>query len=91
MNVRRLKAKRVEKNLRQKDLAKALGITEKAMCHKECSEENKFKAAEMVILVDELELSFAEFDAIFFNQELTKRLIETKVIETNGNRRGIKL
>ena len=44
MNVRLLKAKRVEKNLYQKDLAKALNITEKAMCQKECSPVNKFKA-----------------------------------------------
>lgn len=74
MNVRMLKAKRVQQNLRQKDLAKALGITEKAMCHKECSEDNKFKAAEMLTLIDELELSFAEFDVIFFNHELTKTI-----------------
>lgn len=84
MNVRLFKAKRVERNLRQKDLAKALGITEKAMCHKECSSENKFKAAEMLTLVDELNLSFAEFDAIFFDHELTKRIRRTKKIETNG-------
>jgi DNA-binding XRE family transcriptional regulator len=71
------KAKRVERDLRQKDLANALGITEKTMCHKEYSEENKFKAAEMLTLVDELNLSFAEFDAIFFEYELTKRLIRT--------------
>lgn len=84
MNVRMLKAKRVERNLRQKDLASALGITEKAMCHKECSEDNKFKAAEMLTLVDELNLSFAEFDAIFFDRQLTKRLrrtIQTKPTE----------
>jgi transcriptional regulator with XRE-family HTH domain len=68
------KAKRVERNLRQKDLAEALGITEKAMCHKECSSENKFRAAEMLILVEKLDLSFSEFDAIFFDHELTKRL-----------------
>lgn len=74
MNVRQFKAKRVERNLRQKDLAAALGITEKAMCHKECSAENKFKAAEMLTLVDELNLSFAEFDQIFFDRELSKRL-----------------
>lgn len=43
MNVRMLKAKRVERDLRQRDLANALGITEKAMCHKECSDENKSK------------------------------------------------
>jgi len=71
MNVRMLKAKRVEQDLRQKDLAKSLGITEKAMCHKECSSENKFKAGEMLILVKELNLSFSEFDAIFFNRELS--------------------
>ena len=83
MNVRMLKAKRVERNLRQKDLANALGITEKAMCHKECSEENKFKAAEMLTLVDELNLSFAEFDAIFFNHELTKCLRKTTTKKTS--------
>lgn len=77
MNVRQFKAKRVERNLRQKDLAAALGITEKAMCHKECSAENKFKAAEMLTLVDELNLSFAEFDQIFFDRELSKRLRRT--------------
>lgn len=84
MNVRMFKAKRVQQNLRQKDLAKALGITEKAMCHKECSEENKFKAAEMLTLIDELDLSFAEFDAIFFNHELTKRLRRVKKQHTTG-------
>lgn len=84
MNVRMLKAKRVQQNLRQKDLAKALGITEKAMCHKECSEDNKFKAAEMLTLIDELELSFAEFDAIFFNHGLTKRLRRIKNNGTSG-------
>ena len=84
MNVRMLKAKRVERNLRQKDLASALGITEKAMCHKECSEDNKFKAAEMLTLVDELNLSFAEFDAIFFDHQLTKRLRTTTQTKPTG-------
>lgn len=84
MNVRMLKAKRVEKNLRQKDLAAALGITEKAMCHKECSSENKFKAEEMLTLVKQLDLSFAEFDEIFFNHELTKCLRRTQKLAKNG-------
>ena len=66
MNVRLLKAKRVEKNLYQKDLAKALNITEKAMSQKECSPVNKFKADEMVTIAKTLNLSFSEFDAIFF-------------------------
>ena len=78
MNVRLLKAKRVERGIQQKELAKALNITEKTMCHKECSEENKFKAEEMLILVKQLNLSFAEFDAIFFNHELTKCLRKTQ-------------
>jgi DNA-binding XRE family transcriptional regulator len=78
-----LKAKRVEKNLRQKDLAEALGITEKAMCHKECSSENKFKAQEMLTLVKELNLSFSEFDAIFFDRGLTECLRRTTVNKTN--------
>ncbi len=80
MNVRLFKAKRMERNLRQKDLAKALGITEKAMCHKECCSENKFKAAEMLTLVNELNLSFAEFDAIFLTVKLTKQLKRNKNI-----------
>lgn len=84
MNVRMLKAKRVEQNLRQKDLAKALGITEKAMCHKECSSENKFKAQEMLTLVKQLNLSFSEFDAIFFDRGLTECLRRTTVAKTNG-------
>ena len=84
MNVRMLKAKRVEKNLRQKDLAKALGITEKAMCHKECSFENKFKAQEMLTLVSMLNLSFSEFDTIFFDHKLTETLRRTAIPKTNG-------
>ena len=83
-NVRMLKAKRVERNLRQKDLANALGITEKAICHKECSEENKFNATEMLTLVEERNLSYSEFEAIFFNHELTKRLRITDQKKTSG-------
>lgn len=84
MNVRLFKAKRVERNVLQKDLASALGITTKAMCHKECSSENKFKASEMLTLVDELNLSFGEFDSIFFDGELTKRLRRPNKTKTNG-------
>lgn len=84
MNIRMLKAKRVEHNLRQKDLATALGITEKAMCHKECSAENKFKAEEMLILVKQLNLSFPEFDAIFFDHQLTECLRRNKIQQPNG-------
>ena len=57
MNTRLLKAKRVEQDVLQRDLAKALGITQKAMCQKECSEVNKFKADEMLIIAKELKMS----------------------------------
>lgn len=74
MNVQLLKAKRVERGLMQKDLAEALGISEKSMCQKESSKRNKFKADEMIVLIKVLNLSFAEFDAIFFEHDLTKSL-----------------
>ena len=77
MNVRLLKAKRVARNVMQKDLATALGITEKSMCQKECSEVNKFKAEEMIAIVNALNLSFPEFDAIFFDHKLTECLRRT--------------
>ena len=86
MNVRLLKAKRVERNLRQKDLASALGITEKAMCHKECCPENKFKAHEMLTLAKELKLSFSEFDRIFFDHQLTECLSNNAINKPNGGR-----
>ena len=70
MNVRLLKAKRVEAGLRQKDLADMLGITEKAMNKKECSSVNKFKADEMLAVVKALNLSLDEFNAIFFDHNL---------------------
>lgn len=89
MNVRRLKAKRVERDLRQKDLAASLGITEKAMNHKECSSENKFKAREMLILARELELTFDEFDTIFFDHQLTECLSGIERHITNGNNQCI--
>ena len=77
MNVRLLKAKRVERNVMQKDLATALGITEKSMCQKECSEVNKFKAEEMIAIVKALNLSFPEFDAVFFDHKITECLRRT--------------
>ena len=86
MNVQKLKAKRIEHDLRQKDLAKALNISAKAMCHKECSKTNKFKANEMLVLSKMLEMSLTDFNEIFlivnyrlFNfktKKLTKRVEE---------------
>lgn len=74
MNVRLLKAKRVEAGLRQVDLAAALGITEKAMNHKECSPVNKFKADEMLTLARVLHLTLSEFNSIFLT--VTYRLFK---------------
>ena len=74
MNVRLLKAKRMELGVMQKELASALSITEKSMCKKECSEVNKFKAEEMLKIVKTLNLSFREFDSIFFDRKLTECL-----------------
>lgn len=70
MNVRLLKAKRVEFGLRQKDLAELLGITEKSMNKKECCPVNKFKADEMLTVVKALNLTLDEFNAIFFDRNL---------------------
>ena len=70
MNVRLLKAKRVERGLRQIDVAKKLHITEKTMNIKECSPVNKFSADEMLALVSILSLTAEEFNAIFFDQSL---------------------
>ena len=38
MNVHMIRVKHIETNFRQKNLNNAFGITEKVMCHKECSE-----------------------------------------------------
>ena len=84
MNVRLLKAKRVEAGLRQVDLAAKLGITEKAMNHKECNPVNKFKADEMLTLSRVLHLTLSEFDSIFLTA--TYRLY--KEIEKNLTAEG---
>lgn len=71
MNTRLLKAKRVERDVLQRDLADALHLTVKTMCQKECSEENKFSADEMVTIAEILSLTPQEFDAIFFENRLS--------------------
>ena len=72
MNVRLLKAKRVERNLRQIDVAEKLGVTEKTMNHKECSAVNKFTADEMLALYHILGLTVEEFLRIFFDGKITE-------------------
>ena len=70
MNSRLLKAKRIEHGLRQIDLARETGITEKTMNHKECSSENRFSANQMIQIANILLLSLCEFDRIFFDGRL---------------------
>lgn len=70
MNVRKLKAKRIEMDVRQKDLADILGLTEKSMCQKECSPRNRFKADEMLKITKALNLSLSDFNDIFFDSML---------------------
>ncbi len=71
MNVRLLKAKRVERNLRQIDVAGMLDVTEKTMNRKECSTVNKFTADEMMALHHILGLTVEEFLRIFFDGKIT--------------------
>lgn len=72
MNSRLLKAKRIERGLRQIDLARELGITEKTMNHKECSNINHFSAEQMIRIANIMALSLQEFDRIFFDGRLPK-------------------
>ena len=70
MNTRLLKAKRVEHGLRQIDLARKLHVAEKTMNKKECSSVNCFTTDEMLLLMNILSLSAADFNAIFFDNRL---------------------
>lgn len=65
MNVRRLKAKRVEFGLRQKDLAKALGISTKTMCIKECDNRNRLTIDAIITIAQEMRLSVKDINDIF--------------------------
>ncbi len=75
MNVRLLKAKRVERNVYQAELAYLLGITPKSVCDKENSSRCRFTVDEMLAISKHLELTLEEFDAIFFDNKLTKSMI----------------
>ena len=66
MNNALLKSKRVMYSITQKALGEKLGLCEKTMNKKECSDINLFTADEMLMIKDELHLSFEEFNAIFF-------------------------
>ncbi len=70
MNVRKLKAKRVEFGLSQKDLAKVLGISTKTMCIKECDNRNRFTFDEIITIAREFRLSLKDINDIFFDGKL---------------------
>lgn len=70
MNVRKLKAKRVEFGLSQKDLAKVLGISTKTMCIKECDNRNRFTIDEIITIAREFRLSLKDINDIFFDGKL---------------------
>lgn len=70
MNVRKLKAKRVEFGLSQKDLAKVLGNSTKTMCIKECDNRNRFTIDEIITIAREFRLSLKDINDIFFDGKL---------------------
>ena len=70
MNVRKLKAKRVEFGLSQKDLAKVLGISTKTMCIKECDNRNRFTFDEIITIAREFRLNLKDINHIFFDGKL---------------------
>jgi DNA-binding XRE family transcriptional regulator len=71
MNVRLLKAKRIERDIRQSEVAHYLGITPKSACEKENSQRCRYTVEEMLKLSEYLKMSLKEFDAIFFDGKLT--------------------
>jgi len=71
MNVRLLKAKRIERDIRQSEVAHYLGITPKSACEKENSQRCRYTVEEMLKLSEYLKMSLKEFDAIFFDGQLT--------------------
>jgi len=71
MNVRLLKAKRVERGILQSEVAKHLDITPKSACEKENSERCRYTVNEMLKLAEFLCLNFDDFDSIFFEGKLT--------------------
>ena len=70
MNVRKLKAKRVEFGLSQKDLAKVLGISTKTMCINECDNRHRFTFDEIITIAREFRLSLKDINDIFFDGKL---------------------
>ena len=83
MNVRLIKAKRVERDILQSEIADLLGITPKSACEKENSKRCRYTVDEMIKLTECLGLTQGEFDAIFFDVKLTKCIINNEKNNTS--------
>ena len=67
MDTNLLKAKRVEHDVKQKDIAKALHISFKTYCLKENADSCTFSGEQILVLKDMLDLSLQEINNIFFD------------------------
>lgn len=76
MNTLKLKLKRLENNLTQECVAKAIGTSTKTYCFKEGGK-SEFDRNEIAALINVLNLSNVEVMEIFFNDEITKRQLST--------------
>ncbi len=73
MDTNLLKAKRVEHDVKQKDLAKALHISIKTYCMKENADSCTFSGKQILLLKDLLDLSLREINDIFFDGLLPEK------------------
>ena len=67
MDTNLLKAKRVEHDVKQKDIAKAIHISLKNYCLKENADSCTFSGEQILVLKDMLDLSLLEINNIFFD------------------------
>jgi len=63
MNVRLLKAKRIERDIRQSEVAHYLGITPKSACEKENSQRCRYTVEEMLKLSEYLKMSLTRISS----------------------------
>ena len=79
MNVRKLKAKRVEFGLSQKDLAKVLGISTKTMCIKECDNRNRFTFDEIITITSNNQIIASGFPFLTYKRYNPKDFIKSRL------------
>lgn len=73
MNTNLLKAKRVEHDVKQRDIAEALQISVKTYCMKENADSCTFSGKQILLLKDILDLSLQEINNIFFDGLLPEK------------------